>query len=98
MENLSMQTRVMIAAILSFGFFIFFDTFYVQDIRKAQKEAQTQETQEQKLNIQNQAPASSPVENTSISMPNDNENIDLSLGVENDNTENQYVLLKSIFQ
>ena len=77
MENLSMQTRVMIAAVLSFGFFIFFDTYYVKDIRAEQKKAQI----EKKLNTQNQAP--SVVESSPL-LAQDDESVDLSINMEND--------------
>ncbi len=77
MDNLSMQTRVMIAAILSFGFFILFDTYYVQDIRKQQKKEQI----EKKINTENQAPS---MAESSLVAPEDDESIDLSVSIEND--------------
>ena len=82
MENLSIQTRVMIAAILSFGFFILFDTYYVKDIRKAQKQEQALKETHKTIDTQNQAPLSSE-DSPAISMEEDN-NMDLPISFEDD--------------
>jgi len=73
MEKLSMQTRVILAALLSFGFFILFDNYYVKDIREQQKLSQTiKQSNENPIIDNSQNTQSSP---PSMSMSNEDSNI-----------------------